>query len=291
MTDLLELEPKEHHRTIDLVARAGVNVDDWANFKGGVEKAAANPKYCYEWSFVEVGKVVVLNLWFDHMLVRNGLTLQEHNQRARSQGPSSSNKERIWKARAARMDEAIRTAYDDGLPIRVIICSGSMRTRETPDADASKVKKRLLDPVAWAVTAYDPSTGQCTIARGATPRLHVTSLPDAELEGFEGAIKRAFVRHRHRERELRANKIDAAMKANKGRLICEVPNCGFDFFEVYGAIGQGYAQVHHKIPISSAPPGGMSVRLDDLAIVCANCHAMIHHRGGCRPLHGLIPER
>jgi hypothetical protein len=26
-----------------------------------------NPKYCYDWSFVELGKVVVLNLWHHSM--------------------------------------------------------------------------------------------------------------------------------------------------------------------------------------------------------------------------------
>jgi len=274
---------------MDLVGKAGVDVGDWANFKGGIKKAASNPKYCYEWSFVESGEVVVLNLWFDHMSVKDGAIIQTHNQRARSEGPSASNKERIWKARAARMDEAIRTAYDDGLPVRVIVCSGSMRTEDTPDATASKVAKRLLDPVAWSVTTYDSSTGQCVITRGAIPQIHLNSFQDVELEGFEGESKPAFVLHRRREQKLRRRKIEIAMAANKGRLVCEVPNCGFDFVERYGQLGQGYAQVHHKIPISSAPAKGMKVALGDLAIVCANCHVMIHYRGSCRPLQGLIP--
>jgi hypothetical protein len=34
---------------------------------------------------------------------------------------------------------------------------------------------------------------------------------------------------------------------------------------------------------------GREVKLKDLAVVCANCHVMIHMGGKCRPLAGLIP--
>jgi hypothetical protein len=37
---------------MDLVAAAGIDVSDWANFEGGQQKAASNPKYCYDWAFV-----------------------------------------------------------------------------------------------------------------------------------------------------------------------------------------------------------------------------------------------
>ena len=31
--------------------------------------------------------------------------------------------------------------------------------------------------------------------------------------------------------------------------------------------------------------------MKDLAIVCSNCHSMIHRFGDCRALAALIPER
>jgi len=61
MSELSEIRPKDQHRVMDLVKAAGVDVSDWGNFKGGEKKAACNPKFCYEWSFVEPQKVVVLN--------------------------------------------------------------------------------------------------------------------------------------------------------------------------------------------------------------------------------------
>jgi 5-methylcytosine-specific restriction enzyme A len=73
-----------------------------------------------------------------------------------------------------------------------------------------------------------------------------------------------------------------------GRLVCQVPKCEFDFEERYGELGKGYAQVHHLIPLHKAPKEGRKVLLKDLAIVCANCHVMIHAGGECRLLAGLI---
>lgn len=52
--------------------------------------------------------------------------------------------------------------------------------------------------------------------------------------------------------------------------------CGFSFEAAYGAIGEGYVQVHHTVPASLL---GISYQLDpvaDLVPLCANCHAMAH---------------
>lgn len=119
--------------------------------------------------------------------------------------------------------------------------------------------------------------------------LSSTAIGTAEDEdGFEGEERKLWVRHRKRERKFRAKKLADAMKKNGNRLICEVPKCGFDFFERYGELGAGFAEVHHKKPLSEAPRKGQAIRLSDLAVVCANCHRMIHRNGQCRPLNGLI---
>lgn len=59
----------------------------------------------------------------------------------------------------------------------------------------------------------------------------------------------------------------------KGKhLVCEV--CGFDFEKVYGKLGTGYIEVHHKKPVSE---GERTTDLnDDLVMLCSNCHKMIH---------------
>ena len=70
MPEKSELKPTQKRKVIDLVREAGINVSDWANFEGGKARAAANPKYCFEWSFIEPKKVAVINLWFEQMKQR-----------------------------------------------------------------------------------------------------------------------------------------------------------------------------------------------------------------------------
>ncbi|SFD20171.1 5-methylcytosine-specific restriction enzyme A [Chitinophaga sp. CF118] len=58
-----------------------------------------------------------------------------------------------------------------------------------------------------------------------------------------------------------------------GKLSCEI--CDFDFENFYGEIGNGFIECHHRTPLAQ-----ISVRaqtsLSDLALVCANCHRIIH---------------
>lgn len=127
-------------------------------------------------------------------------------------------------------------------------------------------------------------------ARLAADQCTSPAAPDEEMLAFEGKQRTLFILHRTRERRLRAKKIEAVLQSSGGRLVCEVPGCHFDFSEVYGELGEGFAHVHHLKPLSGAGEG-MHVGLSDLAIVCANCHAMIHKGGECRPLDGLIKRR
>ena len=113
---------------------------------------------------------------------------------------------------------------------------------------------------------------------------------DPELSAFEGTKKERFILHRTRESKLRSAKIRSALEKGSGRLCCQVPRCGFDFYDKYGEIGHKFAIVHHLSPLGLAHEDGVNTTLDELAIVCANCHAMIHRGGECRELSTLIPE-
>jgi 5-methylcytosine-specific restriction enzyme A len=147
---------------------------------------------------------------------------------------------------------------------------------------AGDVATRL--EVAWAkhyrrVSGFQPV---------ASSRLLRISKHDDELSAFEGGIRQLVIKHRIRERRLRQAKILQARRA--GRLVCEVPRCGFDFERIYGELGSGFAEVHHCRPLSTLRKKTRTT-LDDLKIVCSNCHRMIHHRGECRSLKNLIPKR
>ena len=64
-------------------------------------------------------------------------------------------------------------------------------------------------------------------------------------------------------------------REHSGRLFCEI--CGFDFFSTYGGIGEDYIEVHHKKPVSKMKEGEKT-KIEDVAIVCSNCHRMIHRK-------------
>jgi predicted HNH restriction endonuclease len=113
--------------------------------------------------------------------------------------------------------------------------------------------------------------------RGELPEIEIGAAEDDD--GHEGELKKLLVRHRKREHKFRAKKITDVMQRNDGHLICEVPHCGFDFHTQYGELGVGFVEVHHRKPLSQAPRRSQSIRLSDLAVVCANCHRMIHRHG------------
>jgi hypothetical protein len=119
---------------------------------------------------------------------------------------------------------------------------------------------------------------------------HVSVAPQGEdLSATENWKTRKLVWSRSREAALRDAKIRQALsRARDGRLRCQVPGCKFCFEDVYGPLGAGYAHVHHLNALAGGDEPVVTT-LDDLAIVCANCHAMIHRKGECRPLEGLIP--
>lgn len=63
-------------------------------------------------------------------------------------------------------------------------------------------------------------------------------------------------------------------KQQHGRLFCEV--CGFDFTEFYGSLGEDFIEAHHREPLSEIEEENISQTVDNLAMVCANCHRMLH---------------
>ena len=85
--------------------------------------------------------------------------------------------------------------------------------------------------------------------------------------------RRFLTTHLRRERNVKlvaAKK--AAVLAQGRRLICEA--CRFSFEDVYGSLGKDYCEVHHRQQLSLAKAGVRE--LSDLAILCSNCHRMIH---------------
>ncbi|TCI03059.1 HNH endonuclease [Corallincola luteus] len=61
--------------------------------------------------------------------------------------------------------------------------------------------------------------------------------------------------------------------SDTGALKCEA--CNFDFKDTYGSDGEGYIECHHNKPLSELK-STQKTKLEDLAVLCANCHRIIH---------------
>jgi 5-methylcytosine-specific restriction enzyme A len=79
MSLLAEINPSQKNTIMSLAKEAGLDVSDWKNFKGGEKLAAADPNHCYEWSFVQRRKILVLNLWIDQIIKKVSTLVREFN--------------------------------------------------------------------------------------------------------------------------------------------------------------------------------------------------------------------
>lgn len=90
---------------------------------------------------------------------------------------------------------------------------------------------------------------------------------------LEGRYLWRFHAERERNPGLRRKKIQSVLHRGDP-LACEA--CSFDFGQIYGDRGQGYIECHHVQPLHET--GERETRISDLALLCSNCHRMIHRK-------------
>lgn len=110
-------------------------------------------------------------------------------------------------------------------------------------------------------------------------------LPDVDQGefGLEGNARLVAHLRKERDSSIVATKKAAVLKTT-GRLCCEV--CGFDFKKIYGDLGNEFCEVHHINPLSKSD-GVVRTTLSDLAVVCSNCHRIIHRSNPMLSISGL----
>jgi 5-methylcytosine-specific restriction endonuclease McrA len=196
-----------------------------------------------------------------------------------------------WAGAAAylRIDLRGYAGWPVALPLSTVMADyGNELLAETgEDAPRSYPFDRYGDRVRTVQGIY--------LAR-ATPRL-VGLLPDAL--GIEAAKERTpdaqpprdgggahsdyaeGIRRRRREAFFlsRNPRLARDAKAHHGAA-CQA--CGFDFGKACGQLGLGYIECHHLNPLSERPEEAwtaeLRTRLGDVAVLCSNCHRMVHRR-------------
>lgn len=95
---------------------------------------------------------------------------------------------------------------------------------------------------------------------------------DEESKFPEG--KEKFKYHRSLERDSSIAKKAKEVRLDLvGELKCDA--CSFSFFDTYGELGAGFIEAHHIIPISKLK-GERKTTIKEIALVCSNCHRMLH---------------
>ena len=97
---------------------------------------------------------------------------------------------------------------------------------------------------------------------------------DYKSEFLEG--KKKLKIHKQRERNPKIIKLAKERFIQKqGTLYCEI--CGFDFEVTYGERGKGFIEAHHSKPVSELKKKEKT-KIEDIVMVCSNCHRMLHKR-------------
>lgn len=170
-----------------------------------------------------------------------------------------------------------RSRRVDRVPLRVLN-DVAARVQAGEQVPTSSITDNMNGPVAALLNAlpWVVVDGRPQVARGA-PGYSELSARERSGEpfepmptGWEGDVKLVLHFRRERDPAIRRSKLAAVLEAT-GALACEV--CGFDFADRYGETGRGFAECHHLRPLAE---GGREARLEDLAVVCANCHRMVH---------------
>lgn len=267
---LEELRPISHEKVIELVGEAGVDVSDWGNFKGGQNKAASNPKYCYEWSFESTKEnIIVLNLWFDNCEISNGSIIQKLNMASEAKEYTG-----IRYRRASNMDFLLQKAARLKSPVRVIMCDEN--PKEKLKGVKSTADKRNLDPENWYVKGYD-GNGNCVLQRGEIVPPYIDQFTLRELEKHQPEKQESTSSTYPRSKAVR---YEALLRA-KGN--CEY--CGEEGFRTKA--GFLYLESHHIIPLSEK---GID-HISNVIALCPNHHREAHFSDNSGELRIIFLEK
>lgn len=135
------------------------------------------------------------------------------------------------------------------------------------DEDGRRRNWRPHFKAVWQTFGRDPDGRRARVVA-------ILDVPDAAGEVEEPDFDEGFVEGRaffglHRRRERSSAAVE---RKKRPPAVCEV--CGFDFEKQYGAHGRGFIECHHIQPLADVDVA--LTRMEDLALVCANCHRMLH---------------
>lgn len=130
-----------------------------------------------------------------------------------------------------------------------------------------------LDREIWRTYGHRPEyvRQQAEVIRRAIrsgARAAVSEIEDIEFK--EGGL--VTRQHRFRERNPNVRKKVLASRLANGEIECEI--CEVSFPTLHHKLKLAAFEVHHLVPVASA--GERTVRIRDMALLCATCHRQLH---------------
>lgn len=218
------LRPRSKTNVMTLLEEAGQSVGHWSRNSDGslVATPAANPNYCYDWSFGSRSEGIVLCVWHEAIRIGNERLFFADNMRAleaelsavaSSPGRSAKDRDRARQqaTRARNFDALVRIAFEMLLPVRFILNEGDRDDAEQLGVASSTVSKRTLDAEPWYVHEYNERAGECRLVRGLKPaRDVIDTIAEGEADDYRGPED---------ERQFRAISIRRGQHSFRDRLL------------------------------------------------------------------------
>ena len=166
----------------------------------------------------------------------------------------------------------LKDVYEKFLEIhtRPIIENYKAAIRDTLEKGSSESEK--FDGTALFYMVEGKNKGHYGLINQDKATFDLTSDDDEFCEGKE-LLKLHLMRERNQYLITKAKQKFKIEHNNK--LFCEA--CGFDFVEKYGDLGIGFIEAHHIKPVSEMRHNEKT-KLEDIVMLCSNCHSMIHRK-------------
>lgn len=152
-------------------------------------------------------------------------------------------------------------------PHPVVFKTGDQYIEQIPESLKSNYWRNGVRPTSKEVYDKIIRLSKISIGEGDQKDQQENELITTTVEGGKSKV---YTTKYERKRESR----DQALKIHG--YTCMV--CDFNFKQFYGNVGEGYIHVHHLKPLSSNNEEVVVNPKTDLAVVCPNCHAMIHRK-------------
>ena len=237
-----------------------------------------NPEVCTGKSFANKGYYVVYGFPIDSRYVTFGI-----NQ---SYGEAQTRYKKKWKIMLETHADQMRARipdysnrFEEGTPVYTkedgerYYKSGFVY-HKVYDVDNLPPEEELIEDLAIMLEAYKELFENGGRDMDADVRKQAETTHQAEPEEEEWESQESLVLKQHKGYERRNDNDIRKLKEKLNYPPCEI--CGFDFEKKYGT---KYIEAHHIVPISEMKRKGLlsrKIKEKDIAMLCANCHRMIH---------------